>query len=61
MIIGLAISYMTNGNDPPADRILISPVAHFLLPKENVKQAPILYYNVDTALKIIEANCDTEK
>ncbi|KAJ3632519.1 hypothetical protein MTP99_009520 [Tenebrio molitor] len=34
IIVGLIVSYLTNQNDPPVDKKLISPLVHFLLPQE---------------------------
>lgn len=32
-LIGIPISWLTNNNDPPVDKKLISPIMHFILPK----------------------------
>ncbi|XP_064213530.1 sodium-coupled monocarboxylate transporter 1-like isoform X2 [Tribolium castaneum] len=38
VILGLIISYLTNKNDAPVDKKLISPICHFLLPKHRDRE-----------------------
>lgn len=57
--MGLIISYMTNKNDPPVDKSLISPVSYFLLPKD-VKTNGVHYNNVEKALHIVTVNSEKE-
>jgi hypothetical protein len=37
--VGLIINQLTNRNGPSADRALISPVCHFLLPADSERDA----------------------
>lgn len=54
MLVGLIISYATEKDEKEVDRSVISPVAHFLLPKEEkIFKNGVNYYSVDKALELV--------
>ncbi|XP_015834034.1 sodium-coupled monocarboxylate transporter 2 [Tribolium castaneum] len=60
IIFALIISYMTNKNDPPVDKSLISPVSHFLLPKDTKTNGVVEYNTVERALEVVTTNSGKE-
>jgi sodium-coupled monocarboxylate transporter 8/12 len=60
MILGLVISYMTNKDDPPVDKALISPVSYFLLPKDSKSNGFTQYNTVTKALHLVTTDSDID-
>jgi hypothetical protein len=60
MILGLVISYMTNRDDPPVDKSLISPVSYFLLPKDSKSNGFTQYNTVTKALHLVTTDSDID-
>lgn len=61
--IGLIVSYLTRKkDDPPVHRDLITPIMHFLLPKEEETVVnEKLYYPVGEALKVLHIETENDK
>ncbi|RZC34871.1 SSF domain containing protein, partial [Asbolus verrucosus] len=58
VIFSLIISYMTNKNDPPVDKALLSPVIHFLLPRDEAVDNKVKYNTIEQALENLTASSD---
>ncbi|RZC42929.1 hypothetical protein BDFB_013042, partial [Asbolus verrucosus] len=52
--------YMTNKNDPPIDKSLISPVSYWLLPKKSKIVDNVQYESVQKALHTVTINSQNE-
>lgn len=60
MVVGLLISYATEKDEKEVDRSVLSPVVHFLLPKDkNCDKNG--YYSVDKALELVINETDIVK
>ncbi|XP_019875827.2 sodium-coupled monocarboxylate transporter 1 [Aethina tumida] len=60
MVVGLIISYATEKDEKEVDRSVLSPVVHFLLPKDkNCDKNG--YYSVDKALELVINETDIVK
>ncbi|XP_060535121.1 sodium-coupled monocarboxylate transporter 2-like [Cylas formicarius] len=57
IVVGLVISYLTNKDDPPVERHLVSPVVRFLLPKDIKKTAQVNgradYHTIEKAMELV--------
>ncbi|XP_063925702.1 sodium-coupled monocarboxylate transporter 1-like [Zophobas morio] len=60
MIIGIIISYMTNKDQCPVDKALLSPVIYSFLPEDSKKNGAIVYTSVEKALHTLSPRTEKE-
>ncbi|XP_044269102.1 sodium-coupled monocarboxylate transporter 2-like [Tribolium madens] len=60
IIFGFIISCMTNKNDPPVEKSLISPVSYFLVSKDTKSNGIIEYNTVEKALEVVSINSERD-